>query len=219
MNGLGAIACGAGLNDSLNPFIFMTCAFFIAQGFWFYKGPLRISWFRWAFVLIYVSGFLEFNFGPGQLLIFKKEFLFAARVILFCLSIGTFILGGLFLKDWLLMQRGLPVKDPVQDRSGAWVNNALTASLATGASGILLSALAATGPMNRYIMLLGNESLLRGQWLSVIPLLLGYVICSMWPLWFVWAVLSVKSLRPSMLKIICASVFFTASSCIILTFK
>ena len=80
---------------------------------------------------------------------------------------------------------------------------------------VVLSALATLWPINNYIMLLGNEAILKGQWQVVMPLLAGYVFVSMWPLWFVWAFLSIKNLRPSLLKIFYASVFFTASTCMI----
>ena len=37
--------------------------------------------------------------------------------------------------------------------------------------------------------------------------------------WLVWILLSIKNLQPSLIKIICASVFLTASSSIIFIFK
>ncbi len=55
---------------------------------------------------------------------------------------------------------------------------------------VVLSALATLWPINYYIMLLGNEAIIKGQWQIVMPLLVGYIVISMWPLWFVWAFLS-----------------------------
>ena len=53
-------------------------------------------WARFNFVLVYVVGFLVFNFGPGQILILNKyffidrqDYLFPFRDLYFC--VGPFI--------------------------------------------------------------------------------------------------------------------------------
>jgi len=205
MNDLFFIALGAGLKDGLNPCIFMTSAVFIAY--------VRQ---RFIFVLVYALSFLEFNFGPAQIFIFQKNFVFAAKILYLILGVWAFVLGILFFKDWILIRRGRPVPDGFPSPCG---RGSLGALLTTVILGLALSALATLGPINNYIMLLGNEAFLKGQWQAVMPLLAGYVFFSMWPLWFVWAFLSIKNLRPSLLKIFCASIFFTASSCVIFIFK
>jgi len=211
MNDLLAIACGAGLQDGLNPCIFMTCAVFIKVVIPAKAGIHNFSWMAWqriVFVLVYASSFLEFNFGPAQIFILRKEFIFAAKIL-------YFVLGILFLKDWFLIRRGLSAKNLTDEKIKPFVG----APLMTIILGLGLSALATLWPVNNYVMLLGNEAFLKGQWQAVMPLLAGYVFFSMWPLWFVWAFLGIKNLRPSLLKILCASIFFTASSCMIFIFK
>lgn len=210
MTDLFFIAFGAGLQDGLNPCIFMTSAVFIALGPWIKKK---------YFVLVYALSTLFFNFGSGQIFVFQKNFVFAAKVIYFILGVWAFILGVLFLKDWFLMRRGLPASvmargsdDTSRGRSNLF--GVLTVVLA-----IALSALSTLWPINNYIMLLGNEALLRGQGTRVMPLLAGYIFFSMWALWFVWVFLSIKNLKPSLLRIFCASIFFTASSCMIFIFR
>jgi hypothetical protein len=84
---------------------------------------------------------------------------------------------------------------------------------------MVLSAFATLWPINTYLMLLGNEAILRGQWHLVIKLLIGYILTSMWPIWLVWAVVSIKNLRPSLLKIMSAVVFITASTAMVFIFK
>ena len=86
MNGLGTIACGAGLQDSLNPCIFMTCAVFIIHGLWLKKRSLKSGWLRIIFALVYASSFLEFNFGPAQIFLFHKNFIFTAKILYFVLG-------------------------------------------------------------------------------------------------------------------------------------
>ena len=54
MNNLGSIALGVGLQDGLNPCIFMTCAVFILHGFWLRPGLGRATAFRVVFGLIYL---------------------------------------------------------------------------------------------------------------------------------------------------------------------
>jgi len=212
MNDLLFIALGAGLQDGLNPCIFMTCAVFILNF-------SQIAWSRIIFVLVYALSFLEFNFGPAQVFTFQKNFIFTAKILYFVLGIWTFISGVLFFKDWFLMHHGLSAKDLTDKKIKPFVGGGLTVLLTTVMPAVVLSALATLWPINNYIMLLGNETILKGQWLMVIPLLAGYVLMSMWPLWFMWAFLSIKNLRPSLLKILCASIFFTASSCMIFIFK
>jgi|GEM_PF-4134828 hypothetical protein len=219
MNSLGAIACGIGLHDSLNPTIFMASAVFIAGGFWLASSTIKLFWLRLVFALAYVFGFLLFTFGPGQILIFRKEFFAMSKIIYLILSIGAFILGAVFLKDWYLLARPTAAKDMSPEKIKTFKPNSLAVSLLAIILALLLSALTAIGPINNYILLLGNISLLKGQWQAVMPLMLGYLIFSMWPVWFVWVLLSIKNQTPRFLKIICASVFFTASSCIILTFR
>ena len=212
MNGLLTIACGAGLQDALNPCIFMTCAVFIAHGLWLKAN----DWLRIIFGLVYAAGIFEFNFGPAQIFIFRKEFIFAAKILYLGLGVWAFVLGVLFFKDWFLIYRRLPVEDK---KIRPFALGGLAVYLTTVILAVGLSALAALWPVNNYIMLLGNEAILNGQWQVVMPLLAGYIFFSMWPLWLVWVFLSIKNLRPSLLKIFCASVFFTASSCMIFIFK
>ena len=100
-----------------------------------------------------------------------------------------------------------------------FASGSLAAGLTTVLLSVVSSVLATLAPMNKYMMLLGNEALMRGQWQEIVPLLAGYIFFSMWPLWFVWVFLSIKNLSPSLSKIVCAAIFFTASSCMILIFK
>ncbi len=204
------IVCGVGLQDGLNPCIFMTCAVFIAYGRWIEKK---------SFVLVYALSTLFFNFGPAQIFIFRKEFIFAAKIIYFGLGLWAFVSGILFFKDWLLTHGKMPAKDPADEKIKPFAPSGLIAYLTTLILAVALSALATLWPINNYVMLLGNEAFLKGQWPMVMPLLAGYIFFSMWPLWFVWAFLSIKNLRPSLLKILCASIFLTASSCVIFIFK
>ena len=216
MNDFVLIALGAGLQDGLSPCNFITCSVFILLGFLSPLSALQIVWLRVVFVLTYVFNALLFNFGPGQLLILRKDFIFSAKYVYFILGLGAFILGVLFLRDWFLLIRGKkeqPLFEKKIGCSAVWVS--LTIFILTAA----LSSLASLWPISNYVLLLGNEGLLKGQWEWVIPFLLGYVLVCMWPIWFVWALISVKNLRPSLLKIICAIVFFTASSSMILIFK
>ena len=219
MNGLGAIACGMGLHDSLNPTIFMASAVFIAGGFWLASSGIKMFRLRLIFASAYAFGFLLFTFGPGQLLIFRKEFFFAAKIIYFILGAGAFVLGVVFLRDWFLLARGPKTEETAPDKTKIFKPNGLAVLLIAVILAMLLSALAAIGPISNYILLLGNISLLKGQWQAVLPLMLGYLVFSMWPVWFAWALVSIKKGTPGFIKIICASIFFTASSCIILTFQ
>ena len=111
MNDLWTIACGAGLQDGLNPCIFMTCAVFIIHGLWLKRSSLQSGWLRIIFVLAYAVSVLDFNFGPAQIFVFQKNFIFAAKILYFVLGVWAFVLGVLFLKDWVLLRRGAPAKD------------------------------------------------------------------------------------------------------------
>ena len=175
MNGLGTIACGLGLQDALNPCIFMTCAVFIIHGLWLKKRSLKSGWPRIVFGLAYAAGVLEFNFGPAQIFLFHKNFIFTAKILYFVLGFGAFVAGILFLKDWVLLHRGAPAKnpchceEPVGRRSNLFGGPAVL--LTTVILGLVLSALATLWPINNYIMLLGNGAIMKGQWQTVMPLL------------------------------------------------
>jgi hypothetical protein len=216
MNDIAVIALGAGLKDGLNPCIFITCAIFIIQGFWFTTNSLGIFWVRIIFGLVYMLGFLFFNFGPGQILTLQKIFVLSAKILYFVLGAGSFVIGVLFFKDWLSLRRGQQVQElPVRSKKfPALATGALTAILS-----FVLSSLATLWPIDNYIFILGNEGVLKGRWQMVMPLLLDYVFVAMWALWFIWAFLSIKDLRPSFLRILCAAIFFTASSSMIFIFK
>ena len=216
MNDIAVIALGAGLKDGLNPCIFITCAIFIIQGFWFTTNSLGIFWVRIIFGLVYMLGFLFFNFGPGQILTLQKIFVLSAKILYFVLGAGSFVIGVLFFKDWLSLRRGQQVQElPVWSKKfPALATGALTAILS-----FVLSSLATLWPIDNYIFILGNEGVLKGRWQMVMPLLLDYVFVAMWALWFIWAFLSIKDLRPSFLRILCAAIFFTASSSMIFIFK
>src|ERR1039457_5532123 len=95
------IAFGAGLQDGLNPCIFMASTFLIIQGFWLTSRIGRPHRLRVIFVLTYFISALIFNFGPGQILTLNKDFIFAAKILYFFLGAGVFVLGVLFFKDWL----------------------------------------------------------------------------------------------------------------------
>lgn len=198
----------------------MTCAVFIIHGLWLKRRSLKSGWLRIIFGLAYAAGVLEFNFGRAQIFVFRKEFVFTAKILYLGLGVWAFVAGILFLKDWVLLHRGAPAKDgSLPPKEGDQGRRILGVILTTILLGLVLSALATLWPIDNYIMLLGNEAILKGQWQAVMPLLAGYVFLSMWPLWFVWAFLSIKNLKPSLLKIFYASIFFTASTCMIFMFK
>lgn len=219
MNDIEAIACGAGLRDGLNPCIFMTCAVFIAHGLWLDKRSQRMGWLRPIFVLAYAASTVLFDFGPAQVFLFHKGFILAAKVLYFILGLGALGMGVFFLKDWISLRRGLGLVDRIDKKTGSLQDTGIIALLVTVVLAAALNAMATLWPINNYVMILGNESLLRGQWQVGVFFLGNYILFSMWPLWFVWAFLSVKGLRPSLLKIVCAAVFFTASSTMVLLFK
>jgi hypothetical protein len=132
---------------------------------------------------------------------------------------GAFVFGILFFRDWYLLTRGLPAEDLAEKKVKTFKGRGLAAFLMTVILAVVLSACAGLWPINTYLMLLGNEAIVRGQWYLVIALLVRYVLSTMWPLWLVWVFLSIKNLRPSMLKIICAAIFFIASTTMIFIFK
>jgi len=216
MNGLGPIVLGIGSQDGLNPCIFMTCAVFIIHGFLFKKSSWGIFWLRIIFAMVYAFGFLLFNFGPGQIFVLQTNFILAAKITYFVLGLGAFVVGIVSLRDWFLITRGQSVEDPADKNVRSFpalVSLPMTVMLAT-----VLSSFATLWPINTYFMILGNAAIHRAEWHTVISLLAVYVFVSMWPLWFVWAFLSIK-MRPSWLKIFYASIFFTASTAMIILFK
>jgi len=226
MNTLGVMACKAGFQDGFNPCVFMACAVLIVQGVWLKWKSLNIGLTRMLFVLVYAASTLIFDFGPFQIVLLQKNFIFAAKAIYFVLGLGALILGIIFFKDWLSLSRGFPAdglptprgSPPAGESRGQGRGN-LGVLLATIVLAIALSSLATLWPGNNYILLLGNFAYLKGQWQMVMPLLMGYVLFSIWPLWSVGVFLSVKNLRPSLVKIVCAAIFFTASSGMILIFR
>jgi len=219
MGDIWRVAIGAGLQDAFNPCIFMTCAVFIVHGIQVSQRYSHLERLRWLFVLTYILSLSFFNFGPMEVFLFKKTFVWTAKIIYFVLGTGSFILGVMFLKDWFVMRRNpKPREDLTAPQTNAF-NSVIVLCLITVILGVALSALATLWPINYYITLLGAGAFVNGQWQAVISLLVGYTIISMWPLWFLWVFLSIKNLRPALLKIVCASVFFVASSNVILIFK
>lgn len=214
---LGQVVIGAGFQDGTNPCTLMTCAVFIVYGIWASGRYAHSDRLRWLFVLTYVFGLLCFNFSPMGVLLFHKPFVLTARIIYLALGVGCFVLGVVFVKDWFLLYRNTP-KDVACPPTCPSVNG-IAMSLITFILAVVLSALATLWPINYYMTLLGAGGLVHGQWQVLIVLLVGYTAVSLWPLWFLWAFLSIKNLRPALCKIVCASVFFVASSSIILFFK
>jgi hypothetical protein len=214
---LWRIAIGAGLQDGFNPCTLMTCAVFMLHGIWLSQYEPRLARLRILFVLTYIPGLLYFNFGPIGTTLFHKPFVLTAKIAYFVLGAASFILGSWFLKSWFLAHRGHG-EDLTSQKTKSPVSIILLCLLTVFLSG-LLSMLATLWPINYYMALLGTGGPLNGQWQAVISLLAGYVITSLWPLWFLWAFLSIKNIRPTLFKIVCASVFFVASSSVILIFK
>jgi hypothetical protein len=209
----------AGFHDGFNPCMFMTCAVFITHDLWLKKGSLKASSLSLIFAAAYALGSLMFNFGRTQVLVLQKDFIFSAKILYFVLGVWAFVSGAFFFRDWLLLSQGRPVDEgKVKDfkPSPAFI---ASACLTTGFLGVVSSALATVWPVDKYVVLLGNTAMMNGKWPMVMPMAAGYIVISMWPLWVVWAFLSIKNLRPSLLKIVCSSVFFTAASCVVLIFK
>ena len=217
MGDLWRIVIGAGLQDGFNPCTLMTCAIFIVHGIWAQKSVSRLGFLRLFFVLTYVLGAFFFNFGPMGTFLFQKTFVSSVRIIYFGFGMGSFVLGILFLRDWFLLRRRVP--EGLTAKKAAAPASVIGAWLVTIILGVVLSALATLWPINYYMVLLGTGALLKGQWQAVLLLLAGYTIVSMWPLWFLWSFLSIKNLRPTLVRIVCAAVFFAASSSMILIFK
>jgi len=216
MSDLFLIAGGAGLGDGLNPCIFMAAAIFIVCGRLVASSAVFANAWRVLFALAYLLGILFFDFGPGEVVAFQKNFILIAKVLYVLLSIWAFVLGILILKEWYVLSRGRALA--AQADPGPKAFNGLLAGFMAAALGALLSAMATLWPANKYIIILGNAAFVKGQWYTVMPLLLVYVAVSMWPLWLLWALLSVKDVRPSWLRIIQAVIFLTASSCVALIF-
>jgi len=214
---LWRIVIGAGFQDGANPCALMTCAVFMGHGILVSGRYAHLARLRWLFVLTYMFGLLYFNFGPMGVLLFHKTFVWTAKIIYLALGVGCFVWGVVFLKDWFLSYRQ-PLKDLVTPPTCPSVN-ALAMFLLAFILGVFLSALATLWPINYYMTLLGAGGFVHGQWQAMIQLLGLYTIVSLWPLWFLWAFLSIKNIRPALFKIICASVFFIASSSVILIFK
>jgi len=213
------IAWGAGLQDGLNPCIFMTCAVFLAQRQWLERKFLRIGWLSIVFVVIYWISSLIFSFGPGQIVVFQRNFISIAKIIYFILGVWSFVLGVVFFKEWLLLRRGKLTESQIDEKTKSVVGAGVGVRLAIIIIAVVLSAVASLWPINSYVLLLGSAAILKGEWLGGMVLLGNYVLATMWPLWFVWAFIVIKNLRSSLLKIVCSSIFFTASSCVILMFK
>ena len=91
MNDLSLIAFGSGMQDGLNPCIFMSCAVFIVHRFWVAPHSWRGDLLSIAFVVAYGLSLFEFNFGAAQFFTFRKEFIFAAKIVYLILGAGTFI--------------------------------------------------------------------------------------------------------------------------------
>ncbi len=217
MKDLFIVAWGAGLQDGLNPCIFMACALIIFYGQGFVLNFLPVNMFCFIFCLLYVVSCLFLDLGPGQALVLQKNFIFIANVLCVVLSVGVFVLGILYFRDWFLLSRGCPAKDLVVKKNGFFVSCGKIVCLMVIVLAVI--AVATLGPINKYIIFLSNAALIKGQWHTVLSVLVSYILISMWPLWLVWSFLSIKNVRPSMVRIVCAAIFFTASSCMILIVK
>jgi len=219
MTGLFPIAVGVGLQDGLNPCIFMSCAVFIAYGLWAKARSLPVFWLRLIFVMVYLLGAAAFNFGPLQVFAFQKIVIIAYKILYLILSVGAFAAGALLLKDWFLLTRGLPSEIPLDRKIKPFKWGWLVAFLLTLLLPIILSGMATLWPINTYLMLLGNEAIIRGEWRLVASLVSVYVVCSLWPLWLVWAFTGIRKLPETTPRIIFSAVFFAASTTMIFIFK
>jgi len=130
------------------------------------------------------------------------------------LGLWAFVTGTLLLKAWFLKRYEEEPKPQFLGKS-KW----FFVLWATAVLGVLLSALSTIWPVDRFIFLLSSEAVLKNQWPTLTGLLGTYLVFSMWPLWLVWVFISIKELRPSLLRIVCAAIFLTASSCMIFIFK
>ena len=213
------IAYGAGLQDGLNPCIFMTSAIFII--FWLYLEGSRYhsGFLRIIFTIAFACSTLSFNFGPGQIIVLHKGFILGAKIIYLILGFGSLALGLVFFKDWLLIRQGKPVNNLFEGKAVNLKLRPIYVRILTGLLAILMGALGSIWPINPYVILLGGASMLKTQWLAVSALFGTYVLFALWPFWFVWVILSFRNRRPSLFRILCSSVFFTASACVIFIFK
>jgi len=219
MNGFWTIALGVGLQDGLNPCIFMACAVLIILKLRLSPRPLLNLWGPVIFVLVYALGVLAFDFGPAQIIVLHKYFITAAKILYFVLGLGSFVLGVVFIKDWFLLSRNLPAGDFIDKRIKLFAPQGWVVYLTIVIMALLLSAIATLWPINIYFLILGNEVLVKGQWQMVMPVLAVYIFASMWALLLAGAFISIKNLRPSTLKIFCAAIFLTASTTMIFIFK
>jgi hypothetical protein len=219
MNDLGVIAAGAGLHDGLNPCMFMACAVFILYVLWIRKNALRTGFLCLVFALVYGLCLLIFNFGPAQIVPFNKLFTYIAKILYFIFGLGALIIGLLFLKEWFLLFRHKEDDQPSTGSTASLAANRLLFEFAAIILAAIFGLLATLWPVDNYMMLLGNIALLKRQWQMLMPLLGTYMLTSMWPFWLVWAFISIKNLRPSLVKMFYASIFLIASSCMILIFN
>ncbi len=216
MYSLWMIAGAVGLREGLNPCTFLSCAALVTLGQCL--DGAQANWLRLAYVLIYGLGFLFFDFGSGQALVLKPYFLVAGKYMFMVLGLAALVLGVQSLMAWFQMHQA---KTPSQQKilkpnaSAVWP---WFVYAATAASAVLLSALATFAPVNKYILVLGNEAMLKGQWKEVLPVLGGYTLFMLWPLWILCSFLSIKGLQATMRKIVSASIYFTASTCVIFIF-
>ncbi|MBF0511422.1 MAG: hypothetical protein HQL13_03740 [Candidatus Omnitrophica bacterium] len=211
MNNLLIIACGMGLQDGFNPCVFTATVVFISLGLWFSES-LKISSIRVIFALTYCLGVLFFNFGPAQILLLTKNFIFVAKIFYLLTGGVAFIAGVLFFKDWVIHR-----EEDCKIKAVHWPG--LLVGSMVGFFALIFSLFATVWPINKYLVLLGFAAILKGQWLMGLPLVMIYVWASLWPVWLIWGVLCIKNLRVSFFKIFCSAIFFTASSSMILIFK
>jgi hypothetical protein len=216
MSSLWTVACGSGLRDALNPCVFVTCSVFILQDMGFKKNGLAVGWLRVVFAVVYALVFFECNFGPGLRLVLRPEFILAAKYVYFVLGALALGLGVVFFKKWLSCYKqaasdekpGAPYKDP-------GLNWFLTTMILAG----VLSLLSTVAPISTYIVMLSYAVIAKGLWLSAVPMLLGYFLCSLWPLWLVWWFLKIGNVRVSTVNIFYAGLFLIASSSMLLIFR
>lgn len=216
MNDLAIIVLGSGVQGGLNPCIFLSGAFFIVLERWVASDVRQRALFRVIFGMIFLLSSFMFIFGPGQVLTLQKNFISIAKGVCFIFSAGSFVLGVLSIKNWFTAYRK-PSAGDLQDKKVKLP--LLLGSLGVVVMAVVLCLLSTLWPVDYYVLYFGCEEIVKGQWNLALPVLGGYILVSMWPIWFVWALLSIKGLRPSFLRILCAAIFFTASTGVILIFK
>jgi len=219
MNDLLFIAFAAGLHDGLSPCVFMAGMVFIVYARWFTLNPWFVGCLRFFFGLVYLVGIFVFNFGPAQSFVLNNIFVLADKVLYFFLGLGAFVLGVLFFKDWYRLGHGTHAEMLAGRKIKFFSIGGVVLFLVTIVMPVVLSVASTLWPIDKYILALGNSTLSKGQWYTALPLLLTYALVSMWPLWLIWAFLSIKKLRPTMLKIVSAAISFTASSSMVFIFK